>query len=115
MIYEVITTSAAEQRIRAQATYIAVEKEAPEIATRWLRRVFDAIDGLEEMPNRCAAAEEDAFRPYKIRVLQVGKFLLLYTIVEETRKVWVLNARSTWQLAQPDDLPGDLEALEEDE
>ena len=111
MTYEVRITAPALDRIYEQATYIANEQQAPEIATRWLQRVLNAGDSLGEMPRRCARALEDVFFPYEVRAMVIGQFVLLFTIVEETKTVWVISARHGRQLPRPGDLPADLGSL----
>ena len=108
MTYRVIVTDTAFESIRAQAHYIAVEQQAPEAAVRWLERVFDASDTLSKMPRRCARAPEDAYRPYEIRWLGVGAFMLLFTVVEETKTVWVIAARHGRRLPRPEELPEEV-------
>ncbi len=110
MTYRVVITEPALDAIREQARYIAIEQQEPEAAARWLRRVFDASDTLAEMPRRCARAPEDEMRPYEIRWLGVGRFVLLLTVVDETRTVWVIAARHGRRLPRPDDLPPEVEA-----
>jgi plasmid stabilization system protein ParE len=109
MSYRVVITEPALAAIREQAFYIAVDQQAPEAAARWLRGVFDASDTLSEMPRRCARAPEDAKRPYEIRWLGVGSFVLLFTIVDETKTVWVIAARHSRREPRPDELPPGVE------
>lgn len=79
------------------------------MAARWLRRVLEAANSLEDMPERCERAEEDAYLPYDVRARRIGEYVLLYTIVEETRTVWIVNARHGRQLPQPGSLPEAVE------
>ena len=58
MIHEVFIVGAARRRIREQAEYIATVQGAPQTASRWLRRIYDGIDGLAEMPRRYGEAVE---------------------------------------------------------
>ena len=74
---------------------------------------MEAGQSLEEMPRRCERAEEDAHCSYEVRAMRVGTYVLLFTIDEQARKVWVLNARSSWQATRLQDLPSDLEGLED--
>ncbi len=115
MIYEVLIVPAAKLRIRQQAEYIATEQQAPETAAKWLARVFDRVNGLAEMPRRFAVAVEDAWCDYEVRRIPIGQFVLFFTIVDETRTVWVIHAKHGKQLTQPDDFPADLVSLEDDD
>ena len=100
MTYRVVIVAAAKQRIEDQAAYIATEQDAPERAVEWLQRIFDAIDGLAEMPRRYQRATEDTWRDYEIRRFSIGMFMLFYTIVEETQTVWVIHAKHVRQLTR---------------
>ena len=114
MTYEVIITEPALEKIFQQATYIRDESKSPETASRWLQRALESGNSLGQMPRRCARAKEDDHCPYEVRAMKVGTYTLLFTVVEETKTVWVINARSGWQLPRPQDLPNDIEELEED-
>lgn len=98
MRYRVDLTDEAWSKIRAQARYIAEEAQAPLNAARWLVRVLEAADTLEEHPKRCTRAIEDAFFPVEIRMLNVDGFLLLFTVDDDACVVRVLNARHGRQL-----------------
>ena len=108
MTYSVRITPAAEASIREQARYIAIDEQAPLNAARWLKRIYDAAESLDQWPRRCALADEDRYRPYEIRKFGVDGYLLLFTIVDETNTVWVIATRHGRQLPQIDHLPQDV-------
>jgi hypothetical protein len=89
---------------REQARYIAVECQAPLNASRWLEQVWDAIDGLEYLPNRHNLAPESAFKSYEVRRALVGDYLILFTIDEAAAKVWVIGFRHGSRLPRPEEL-----------
>ena len=91
--YSVELTDAALAAITAQAHYIAVESQAPLNAERWLGRIWDAVDSLEQFPQRAAKAEEDAYAKYEVRRLVIDSHLLLFTIDDDRRKVWIIGLR----------------------
>lgn len=93
MRYRVEITEHAWSKIRDQARYIAGEAGAPVNAGRWLARVLDAIDTLEQYPRRCPEAIENAFFSFQLRSLNVDGFLLLFTIDDENNVVQILHAR----------------------
>ena len=107
MIYRVLITKPAERAMRDQALYIAVDQQSPQNAATWLENILTAADSLEQWPKRCSLADENEFRPYEIRKIIVGNHLLLFTVVEETKTVWVLRCRHGNQLPLLDDLPED--------
>jgi len=108
-MYKVIVTAPALERIREQATYISVEQGAPEAAALWLQRVLAASNSLSEMPKRCSRAIEDAYCAYEVRSIGVEGFLLLFTITEDTKTVWVIGARHGRQLPRAEGMsePGE--------
>lgn len=105
MSYRVLITPSARAAMLEQARYIAVDCQAPENAAHWLERVFDAAETLAELPGRCMVAPEDAFRDYEIRRLLIGSYLMLFTIVEEEKTVWVIGFRHGRRLPRPEELP----------
>ena len=56
--YTVHFTDEAWQPIQTQVRYIAIENQAPENAARWLGRLLDAIDTLEQLPGRHGLDEQ---------------------------------------------------------
>ena len=71
MIYSVRYTDQVRNAVLGQARYIAVDCYAPVNAERWLERVWDAVDTLEQWPRRCSLAQENDFRPFEIRNISV--------------------------------------------
>ena len=111
--YAVELTDAALAAITAQARYIAVEAQAPLNAERWLGRICDAVVSLEQFPQRAAKAEEDAYVKYKVRRLVIDSHLLLFTIDDDRRKVWIIGLRHGHRLPQPGALPADQTSLDD--
>lgn len=105
MKYHVKIMPEVEAAIFRQAEYIAVEQKSPLNATRWLERIFRSAETLELMPTRCPKAEEDAFRPYDIYKHSIDGFVLLFTIDEEKREIWVIATRGRGQLPDTHHLP----------
>jgi len=105
MKYAVEMTDAAFDAIRTQAKYIAIEGQSPLNAARWLEQVWDAVDGLERMPQIHNLADENAYKKYEVRRVIVGSHVLLFTIDEPAKTVWVIGCRHGARLPRPDDLP----------
>lgn len=98
MRYRVELADEAWKKIRDRASYIAKQSKAPEVAARWLARILEATDALETLPLRHRRAIEDAFFEDEVRVMNVGGFLLFYTVNEASKVVHVVNARHERQL-----------------
>ena len=110
--YAVELTEAALAAITDQAHYIKVVQQAPLNAERWLRRVWDVVDSLEQFPRRGALAEENDDVDYEVRQLLVGSPALLFTVDDEQNMVWVIALRGEGQLPRPENLPSGHSALE---
>lgn len=78
--YAVELTAAALAAITEQARYIAIDGGALENRKRWLERVWDAVDSLENLPRRATKAHEDDYIAYEVRQLVVDSHLLLFTV-----------------------------------
>ncbi len=113
--FTVELTDATLGAIAAQAHYIAVEAQAPLNAQRWLERIWDAVGSLEQWPRRAARAKEDAYVEYEVRQLVVGSHLLLFTIDDDRKKVWIIGLRHGHRLPRPDDLPSGQVSIEDDD
>lgn len=86
--------------------YIAIEKQEPLNALRWLQDTFDAVRKLRSFPNRYALAEENEDVDYEVRKLPVGSPVLLFTVDDDRRTVWVIAFRGEGQLPRSGNLPG---------
>lgn len=93
------------EQITEYARFIAEQRRAPENAQRWLVRVYDSIDTLDRLPQRCGLAPENAHRPYEIRRLLIGQYLALFTIDDQKRVVHIIGFRHGHRLPRPGDLP----------
>ena len=98
-------TEAALAAITANARYIAVEGQAPVNAQRRLERIWDAVDSLTQSPRRAAKAEENAYVEYEVRQLAIDSHLLVFTVDDDLRKVWVIGLRHAHRLPRPGELP----------
>ena len=87
------------------------EPRAPENAKRWLERVWDAVDSLEKLPRRAAKAQENDYVAYEVRQLVVDSHLLLFTVDDDKRTVWIVGLRHGHRRPRPHDLSPDLDAL----
>ena len=108
MKYAVEITDTAFEAIRAQARYIAVDRRAPMNASRWLKKVWAAVAGLETFPRRHNLAAEDAYKAYEVRRALVGDYLILFTVDDPAGKVWVIGFRHGSRLPRPDELPDEV-------
>ncbi|GMU83109.1 MAG: hypothetical protein AMXMBFR47_29800 [Planctomycetota bacterium] len=90
--YVVVVLPDAEQAILEQAEFIAADK--PDAATRWLERLWDAIEDLSRFPNRnaIAPAESDAIGT-PVRKLVFGAYLVFYRVREDEALVEVMRFR----------------------
>jgi plasmid stabilization system protein ParE len=102
--YAVVVTEITEAALNDHALYIAVERQEPLNAARWLENTFDAIQTLKTFPKRCPLAEESDDVSYEVRKLQVGSPVLLFTVDDDRRTVWVIAFRGEGQLPRPQDL-----------
>lgn len=103
-MYEVEVTSTALVAISAAAKHIAVEALAPMNAQRWLERVWDAVTSLEHFPRRAQLAPEDEYVDYEVRRLRVGSHLLLFTVDDARRTVFIIGLRHGKRLPMPNQL-----------
>ena len=69
--------------------FIAIEKQEPLNAERWLKKALDAVDTLSVFPNRCPIAPESQFSRHTIRMLIVDTCSFLYHVDEANKTVRV--------------------------
>ncbi len=105
MKYRVVVTDTVRALIREQASYIAHHEELPQRAAEWLVAVIDAAESLATRPRRFGFAEEHGARPYEIRRIVVGGCLLLFSVADESRIVFVIGFRHGRQRPKVGRLP----------
>ncbi|MFT4842152.1 MAG: plasmid stabilization system protein ParE [Planctomycetota bacterium] len=113
--YVVEMTASAQSAIYDHAHYIAIERQEPLSAVRWLERTLDAVRTLKTMPKRCALAEENGDVDYEVRQLLVGSPFLLLTIDDDRQTVWVFAFRGQGQPSQADSLPRHLGSIRQEQ
>jgi len=71
--------------------YLWIAERAPMEALKWLDRMYDALNSLEEMPRRCPIAPESRFAGGEVRQLIVGNkrhgFRILFEIEDDIVKI----------------------------
>ncbi len=87
------------------AFFISEVREAPMNASYWLDRVESELLSLKSMPHRFGFTQENHFRDYEIRAMPIGNYIALFTIDEESEKVWVIGFRHGHQQARSQGLP----------
>ena len=87
MSYEVIIDEEAEADLKNAAGWMA--QYSPEKVTIWYFDILAAIDSLEGFPFRCPLAPESKTLSAVIRHLIIGKYRILFTVIDET--VFVLR------------------------
>jgi plasmid stabilization system protein ParE len=103
--YRVIVLPTVKAIIRSLIVMIATERHAPTAAQRLLSKIKQALVELKTFPHIGPRPPEDDFRPYLIRCRIIGKYLLLYTVNDEKRKVHVIGFRHGAQEPRPGLLP----------
>lgn len=100
MKYSVHIDAEAQQQIADTFRYIRDVEKKPMTAQRWLQGLYDAIESLEEEPQRCAIARENDSFVQEVRKL----------VYKSTRLVFVVEGQDVFVVAAPhahaDDLKG---------
>lgn len=91
MKYEVFITEQAERDIRNIYEYIAIEKQAPEIARSLVLRIEEQILRLDEMPYRFREYESEPWKSRGLRVMPVENFLVCYIPIEQYGTVNIIR------------------------
>ena len=90
-----------------EEAYCWIAERSPENAARWFNRFLDALDTLNEHPQRCGLAPENDYVEQEIRQLLYGKrsgvYRALFTVREQ--EVRVLHIRhAARKTMTPDEL-----------
>jgi plasmid stabilization system protein ParE len=89
MTYRVITQPSAEAE--AEEIFRWIQQGSPGAAVRWYRGLREAIESLEQNPQRCPLAPENEFFEEEIHQLLYGKrrgvYRILFTIEDDVVSV----------------------------
>ena len=93
MVYRVRILPGALQDARNYYEFIATY--SPETAVIWFEGLFEVVDSLSTMPNRCPIAPEASLVGMEIRCLGYQKFYrILYSIDENTVRIYHIRHTS---------------------
>lgn len=93
MTYRLIVSPEAYEALESFVDYIAIEKQSPLNATRWLKKAKSALQSLKYFPHRCAPSPENDRYSETIRMLRVDQCLFIFRVDEENKSVRVLDFR----------------------
>ena len=98
MKYEVFLSEQAEQDIRTIYEYIAIEKQAPEVARALISRIEEQILRLDEMPYRFHEYENEPWKSRGMRIMPVENFLICYIPIEKYGSVNIIRLFHSGQI-----------------
>lgn len=78
MKFAVEISEKADRDLRNIFLYIAIDLCAPETAEKQIKRLWDAMRSLDELPERYCRYEEEPWRSRGMRVLPVDNYVILY-------------------------------------
>lgn len=105
--YRIILAPSVLEAIASYRDFIAHRSGSERISTRWVVQVLERIEVLKRIPHSFELAEENAFRPFELRRLLIGKYVATYTIDDVYGAVRVVDFRHGSRLPRPGDLPDD--------
>jgi len=71
--------------------YIAITLLEPEIASKQISRIRDAIIKLDHFPERCPLFGREPWRSQGLRHLVIDNYLAVFTVDEERKSVIILT------------------------
>ena len=88
--YKIIITETAEYEINDCLDFIA--KDSVQNAINWYDHLYEKIQTLETMPERCPIADENLYFEFEIHCLLINGYRVLYRIDMDT--VVVIHVKS---------------------
>jgi toxin ParE1/3/4 len=90
-VYRVNLTLRVADQLQEIFDYIA--KDSPDNAARLIRRLLDAMDGLESLPHRYKVVTNSATVGEELRSMPVGAYLVRYHVHDSARVVTIVSVR----------------------
>ncbi|MEM1011931.1 MAG: type II toxin-antitoxin system RelE/ParE family toxin [Planctomycetota bacterium] len=112
--YRVRFTKAARRDLNEHALFIAVQEHHPDPGLDWHAKAYDEALKLDFMPSRCVLATGYESLPYPIRRLVHHNHLILFTIDEEAKTVYVLAIVHGARLPRPGELHPSIDRVRRD-
>jgi len=101
LVYSVRILAAALQDARDYYEYIA--EDSPDNAASWFNGLFEVIDSLATMPNRCIIAPEALLLGQDIRCLIYRKhYRILYSVEGQIVRIYHIRHRSQQPMSHED-------------
>jgi plasmid stabilization system protein ParE len=90
LVYHIRILPSALQDASECYNYIAIE--SPIAANKWFNGLFDAVDSLSNIPNRCPIAPETYIIGREIRVLIYRKnYRILFAVEKDIVRIYHIN------------------------
>ncbi len=86
-MYKILRTDRAEDQLRNIIYYIADDSGSVDIALRYLDKIEQAINRLQELPNSGSIPRYSILKKQGYRVVIVEKHLVFYKVNEENKTV----------------------------
>lgn len=100
MTYSIQYSLIAERDIDRATNYIMHNLKNPLAAHRLQLQEISSVKNLLHFPFKYPLIDDLLLAPYKIRYLPVNNYMLFYTIIEETKTIYIvrfLYSRSDWK------------------
>ena len=97
--YSIEVSEPAENDLRDIILYISSQLSSPMTAMNMMDTIEEALLGLSEMPQKCAAVRDDRLASMGYRKLLIKNYVAFFTIDEQSKVVNVeriLYARRDW-------------------
>ena len=79
--YKIELPQSVKDIIQEQALVIALDK--PQVAFDWYEDIFEKIDTLNALPERCPTAPESQYFDFEVRHLLIGNYRVLFRVLGE--------------------------------
>lgn len=100
MIYTIQYSTSSKNDLRIAVDYINNVLLNHSAGNRLRIKIQSTIKNLKVFPHKHPLIDDLMLTPYKIRFLPIKNYLLFYTIIEETKTIYIvrfLYSRSDWQ------------------
>ena len=100
MTYTIQYSASANKDIDKALDYILLDLKNPLAALHLQKLEQASAENLIYFPHKYPLIDDLMLTPYKIRFLPIKNYLLFYTIIEETKTIYIvrfLYSRSDWQ------------------
>ena len=91
MSWKIVYSAQAVEDLKSIYEYIAYELLVPDTAAKFIKRIMEMINTLDDMPMKYCVYDKEPWKSKKLRYLIAEKYIIFYLPKEEAKTVNIVR------------------------